>query len=169
MNEPSHDFGPSWLTLAGIAAALLMLAGLVWADASRLPAQQTVGVGPAASMHLIAALVAVLGLAHAVAALRSYFRAVEGHAPRTIGMPHMGGLVWVLGGLGGLVGMIELGGGFVLGAAWLFAATAKAFGQRLGIKSLSIGLILAIAVFAFFTQVLSLSLPAGPLEHFISG
>ena len=169
MNEPSHDFGPSWQTLAGIAAALLMLAGLVWSDAARLPAQQSVGVGPAASMHLIAVLVAVLGIAHAVAALRRYFRTVEGHAPRPVGTSHLGGLAWVLGGLVGLVGMIELGGGFVLGAAWLFASTAKAFGQRLGIKSISIGLILAIAVFAFFTQVLSLSLPAGPLEHFIAG
>ena len=69
----------------------------------------------------------------------------------------------------GLIVWLQVGGGFVLGATWLFVATAAAFGQPIRLKSPLIGFVLALAVYAFFTLGLSLSLPAGPLERALFG
>ncbi len=167
----AHENGPGWRVLAGIGLALLVLAGLIWVDAGRLPQQVTVGVGPAAGMRLVAMLVAVLGLAHGVSALRVCWRRREGAAPRPPAGPRtsVSALAWVLGGMAGLVLVLELGGGFVIGAAWLFVATARAFGQRVGVRSVGVALVLTAFVFLVFTKALSLSLPVGPLERLLMG
>lgn len=169
MTQASNEIGPGWRTLAGICLVLIALATLVWLDADKVPVQQTVGVGPAAGMRLVAVLVAVLGVAHGVAALRAYLQASEGFEPRSLGHVSVSGLMWVLGGLAGLIALLEFGGGFVLGASWLFVATARAFGQAIGIKSFGLGLALTTAVFLFFTRVLSLSLPTGFFERLLLG
>lgn len=165
----AHTFGPGWRTLAGVALALLALAGLIWLDAQRLPEQMTVGVGPAAAMRLVAAFVAVLGVAHGVQAWARRVREVnEGFTPREARpTTHPAGLAWILGGLAVLGACVHFGGGFVFGATALFVATARAFGQPLGVRSVGIGLVLATLVFVFFARVLSLSLPAGPLERLL--
>jgi putative tricarboxylic transport membrane protein len=49
----------------------------------------------------------------------------------------------------------------------LFAATATAFGRRAIHIDLAIGLVLAIVVFLLFDKLLTLSLPAGPLERLL--
>lgn len=169
MSGNPHDFGPSWRTLAGIGLTLLLLALLIWLDARRLPEQVTVGVGPAAAMRLVAVFVAVLGLAHGVAAWSRRVReSEEGFAPRdATPTTHPAGLAWILGGLAALGACVYFGGGFVIGASALFVATARAFGQPLGARAVGIGLLLSTAVFLFFARVLSLSLPAGPLERLL--
>lgn len=169
MSTDSHTFGPSWRTLAGIALALLALALVLWLDASRLPEQLTVGVGPAAAVRMVALFVAALGVAHGVAAWgRRVREAEEGFTPRdATPTTHPAGLAWILGGLAVLGACVHFGGGFVFGASALFVATARAFGQPVGARSVGIGLVLTTLVFVFFARVLSLSLPAGPLERLL--
>ena len=51
--------------------------------------------------------------------------------------------------------------GFIVSSLWLFALTARGFGERIGPKLLGIGVVLSFAVYLFFTKALSLALPAG--------
>jgi len=169
MATDSHTFGPGWRTLAGIALALLTLACAIWWDASRLPDTTTVGVGPASAMQLVALFVGGLGLAHGVVAWGHRVRETEeGFVPRDAApATNTAALAWVLGGLAVLAACVELGGGFIVGATALFVGTARAFGQPVGVRSLGIGAGLTALVFLFFARVLSLSLPAGPLERLL--
>ena len=156
--------GPGWRALVGVGAFLLALAVTLLMDAARLPPPQAVGVGPTAALRLVAVLLAVLAVAHFVAAWRARgLTFTPGEKANRVA------LAWVLGGLVGLIVWLQVGGGFVIGAAWLFVATAAAFGQPIRLKSPLIGFALALAVYAFFTLGLSLSLPAGPLERALFG
>lgn len=158
------DVGPRPRTQALIGVGLLLLALVLWLDAARLPAFTTAGVGPAAAPRLVGALVALLGVAHLVLAWRRHGAA--------IGEPSHGNLAslaWVMAALVGLMAAIGFEAGFIAGSTWLFAATARGFGERLSVKSVGIGLALSVAVYLFFTRVLSLALPAGPLERLIPG
>jgi putative tricarboxylic transport membrane protein len=74
-------------------------------------------------------------------------------------------IVLILGGLAALIAIIGLGGGFIPATAVLFAATATAFGRRAIHIDLAIGAVLAVAVFLLFDKLLTLSLPAGPIER----
>jgi len=152
--------GPSWRALAGVGAFLLALAAALLVDATQLPPPQAVGVGPTAALRLVAVLLAVLAAAHLVAAWKA--RAVVSTPGEKV---NRAAFAWVLGGLAGKILWLEVGGGFVIGATGLFVATAAAFGQPVRIKSPLIGFVLALAVYAFFTLGLSLSLPPGPFER----
>jgi len=155
--------GPRPRTLALIGAGLLALAAALWLDAARLPPPGTVGVGPSAALRLVGGLVALLGLVHLFVAWRRRGEQVEvDHGNRAA-------LGWVLAALAGLIAVLELDGGFVLAAAWLFVATARGFGERISIKSVAIGLVLSFAVYVFFTRALSLALPSGLLERLLLG
>jgi putative tricarboxylic transport membrane protein len=167
MSEPESQ-GPGWHALATVAVVLFALAAVIGHDVTQMAPAQAVGVGPTAVMRMVSVLLVVLGLAHVVAALR--LRASL-HGKKTSELDavltNRAALGWVLGGLVGMIAILQVGGGFVVGSTWLFAATARAFGQPLRFKSPAIGFALAAMVFAFFTQALSLSLPAGPLERLL--
>ncbi|HET7863083.1 MAG TPA: tripartite tricarboxylate transporter TctB family protein [Burkholderiaceae bacterium] len=154
--------GPRPRTQAAIGAGLLLLALALWLDAARLPPPNVVGVGPSAPMRLVAVLVMVVALAHLVAAWRR--RALDLPAPQR---GNHASLAWVMAALLGLIAALQLGGGFVLGSAWLFVGTARGFGEKISAKSVGIGAVLAALVYLFFTRVLSLALPAGPLERLL--
>jgi putative tricarboxylic transport membrane protein len=157
--------GPRPAVAAGVGIALLALAALVFFDALDLPPGSVRGVGPAAAMRLVAALLALLGIAHLVTALRNRRppAAAAGAEP-----PNRQALAWVLGALAGLMLILQAGGGFIVAAAWLFALTARGFGEPLGVRSIGLGATLSAVVYFFFTKVLSLGLPAGPLERLVS-
>lgn len=157
--------GPGRQALATVAALLFGLAAVIAWDITTMAPAQAVGVGPTAVMRIVVGLLLVLGLAHAIAAARAAPTAKAETAPAT----NRAALGWVLGGLIGMIAVLQVGAGFVIGATWLFAATARAFGQPLRSRSPVIGLVLAALVYAFFTQALSLSLPAGPLERLLLG
>jgi len=157
--------GPGRQALATVAALLLGLAAVIAWDITAMAPAQAVGVGPTAVMRMVVGLLLVLGLAHAIAAAR----AAPKKRAQTTSATNRAALGWVLGGLVGMIAVLQLGGGFVMGATWLFAATARAFGQPLRSRSPVIGLVLAALVYAFFTQALSLSLPAGALERLLLG
>jgi putative tricarboxylic transport membrane protein len=69
----------------------------------------------------------------------------------------------------GLIAVMQFGGGFVIGAAWLFIATARGFGEPIRVRSVALGIGLSLVVYLFFTQALSLALPSGPLERLLFG
>ena len=165
---PSVAVGPGWRTQLAIGVALLLIALVVWSDAQRLPAPTAVGVGPSAAMRLVAALVAALAVAHWIAAWRQRARQLAGEGVRILDAHgNLASLALVLGALLGLIAILEVGGGFVLAATWLFVGTARGFGERLSIKPLAIGFTLAMLVYLFFSKVLSLGLPSGPLERLL--
>ncbi len=76
-------------------------------------------------------------------------------------------IVLILGGLAALIAIIGLGGGFIPATAILFAATATALLSAAAPSTsiFAIGLVLAVVVFLLFDKLLTLSLPAGPLER----
>ncbi|CAN7736116.1 tripartite tricarboxylate transporter TctB family protein [Variovorax sp. LjRoot84] len=160
--------GPGWHALATVGVVLFGLAAVISYDVTLMAPAQAVGVGPTAAMRMVAVLLIVLGLAHVVAALRVR-ASLHGKETSELDevLTNRAALGWVLGGLIGMILILQFGGGFIVGSTWLFAATARAFGQPIWIKSPAIGFVLAALVYAFFTKALSLSLPAGPLERLL--
>jgi putative tricarboxylic transport membrane protein len=161
--------GPGWRTLLGVGVALIAIAVAVLMDATRLPPPATVGVGPSAAMRLVAGFLAILGVAHGIAAWRQRAREIAGGpSPAPADYGNVKALAWVLSALLGLIVILELGGGFIAAATWLFVATARGFGERLSPKSIVAGLVLSSLIYFFFTRLLSLGLPAGPLERLLA-
>lgn len=146
---------------AGIAVALLLvaLAGIIWWDLDSLTLSSTYGLGPKAMPAVVAIGLAVLGLANGANAFRQGRQVRETLDVRAI--------VLILGGLAALIVLIALGGGFIVGTAILFAATAAAFGRRAVLVDLAIGLVLAVGIYLLFAKLLTLSLPIGPIERLI--
>lgn len=163
MSQDRVPAGPRWQTQCGIAVALLLLAAVLWFDARHLPVSLAVGVGPGAALRLVAAIVALLGIAHFASAWRARQQGMD-RATDTGNQPS---LALIMAGLVGQILLLELGAGFVLSSLCLFTLTARGFGERISIKLLAIGAALPLAVYLFFTKALSLALPAGPLERLL--
>jgi putative tricarboxylic transport membrane protein len=146
---------------AGIAvAALLALsAAIIALDTSRLELGQTYGVGPKAMPYVIAAGLALLAIGNLALGLRGDFPARDRADGKAI--------LLILGGLAAVIAIIGLGGGFIFAMTLLFAMTAAAFGRVNFLADLAIGFALAIVVYLMFDKLLSLSLPAGPLERLL--
>jgi putative tricarboxylic transport membrane protein len=142
-----------------IAGVLLLVAAVIFWDTSTLQLGQTYGIGPKAMAYVIAAGLGLLAIGNFVAAWRGEFPERESFDAKAI--------ILILGGLAALIAIIGLGGGFILATAVLFAATSAAFGRRAIHIDFAIGLVLAVAVFLLFDKLLTLSLPAGPLERLL--
>lgn len=143
-----------------VAAALFLASGIVVADAMRIDVTATYGVGPAAAPLVVAAGLAILGIAHVVMAWRGTWP-----APEPADLPP---ILIILGGLVALMVLIGLGAGFIPATALLFAATATGFGRRAVLTDLAIGFALAVIVFLIFDKLLTLSLPYGPIERLLN-
>ncbi|WP_186511118.1 tripartite tricarboxylate transporter TctB family protein [Caenimonas sedimenti] len=161
MSEPGAPAGPRWQTQCGIGVALLLTAAALWFDIRNLPVSPAVGVGPSAALKLVGAIVAILGLCHFIGA----WRARKVRHSQAVDHGNRASLAIVLAALVGQILLLEVGAGFIFSSLWLFALTARGFGERVGPKSVAIGATLAILVYLFFTKALSLALPAGPLER----
>jgi putative tricarboxylic transport membrane protein len=159
----THEVGPRPLTQALIGASLLALAAALWIDAAALPPPTVMGVGPSAAPRLVGAILGGLGVAHWIAAWRRRDQDVE------VDRGNHRSLSWVMAALIGLILVLQVRGGFVLGSAWLFIATARGFGEAIRLRSLALGMGLSLLVYLFFTRVLTLALPAGPLERLLLG
>jgi putative tricarboxylic transport membrane protein len=140
-----------------IAALLAVLAGVILWDASNLQIGSTYGVGPKAMPYVVASGLAVLAAGNLFMALRGDLPKPEPAEPQAI--------ILILGGLAVFITCIGLGGGFIPATAVLFAATATAFGRRAVHIDLAIGLALGVIIFLVFDKLLTLSLPAGPIER----
>ena len=142
-----------------IAGVLLVLAAVILWDTTSLQLATTYGIGPKAMPYVVAAGLVALSAGNFLLAWRADFPAREQADPRAIAL--------ILGGLAALIATIGLGGGFIAATAILFAATSAAFGRRATHIDLAIGLALALAIYLLFAKLLTLSLPAGPLERLL--
>jgi putative tricarboxylic transport membrane protein len=142
-----------------IGALLLLLAGIIAFDASRLQITSTYGVGPSAMPYLVAACLALLAVGNVVSAW------LGGLPPRE--EVDWSAVLLVLAGLAGLITVIGIGGGFIIAVAVLFAATATAMGRRRPAVDFAIGLALGLLVYVMFAKLLSLTLPSGPIERLL--
>jgi putative tricarboxylic transport membrane protein len=142
-----------------IAIGLLAAAGVVFWDASTLQITSVYGVGPKAMPLVVASGLVLLALGNLVMALRGGLPPRESADPKAI--------LLILGGLAALIALIGLGGGFIPATAILFATTSAAFGRRAFLTDLAIGAVLGLVVFLLFDKLLTLSLPAGPIERLL--
>ena len=145
---------PAGIAIAGL---LLAVAAVIFWDTTTLQISSVYGVGPKAMPFVIASALVVLALGNLVMALRGELPVREEADPKAIAL--------ILGGLAGLIAIIGLGGGFILATAVLFATTSAAFGRRAIHVDLAIGVVLGLAIFLMFDKLLTLSLPAGPIER----
>ena len=64
--------------------------------------------------------------------------------------------------------MVVIGwAGFILASILLFVLTARGFGSKRSVRDAVIAVVLAVVVYAVFTQGLGLNLPKGPFAAFI--
>jgi putative tricarboxylic transport membrane protein len=142
-----------------IALFLLGLAGLVWWDMTKLQILSPYDLGPKVMPVVVSGCLTLLAIGNGIGALRG-------------DLPVRDSLDWkpiilILGGLASLIVLIGLGLGFMIGTALLFATTSTAFGRRAFIADLVIGAVLAVFIYLLFAKLLTLSLPAGPLERLL--
>jgi putative tricarboxylic transport membrane protein len=140
-----------------IAVFLLAVAAVIAWDSTTLQLAPTYGLGPKMMAYVVAAGMAVIGLANLIMAWQGGFPERESYDPKAVAL--------ILGGFAALIAIIAFGGGFIVATAVLFAATAAAFGRKAVHIDLIIGLVLGVVVYLLFDKVLTLSLPAGPLER----
>ena len=157
MTQPTRRPDTAGMVIAGV---LLLIALVIFWDTSALQLATTYGIGPEG--HALSSSPPawrVLAAGNFWLAWRGDFPERESLDPKAI--------VLILGGLAALIAIIGLGGGFIPATAILFAATATAFGRRAIHIDLAIGAVLAVAVFLLFDKLLTLSLPAGPIERLL--
>ena len=146
---------------AGIAIAigLLVLAGVIWWDMTTLQGATTYGIGPQAMPMVVTAGLVLLAVGNLISAIRGELPERESADPRAV--------LLILGGFVALIALIAFGGGFILATAILFTTTSAAFGRKALFQDFAIGLVLAVVIFLIFDKLLTLSLPAGPLERLL--
>jgi len=152
---------PPRVDRAGIVIAALLAglaAVLVW-DARGLQSTTMYGMGPEAMPVVIASGLALLAIGNLIDALRGHLPARESADPVPV--------VLILAGLALLIGIIGFGGGFILATSALFVTTSAAFGRRAVLVDSAIALVMSILIYLAFDRLLTLSLPAGPLERLL--
>lgn len=142
-----------------VALALLALAAVLIVDARNIQANVVYGMGPQVMPVIIAIGLVVLAIGNGLNALRGETPEREDMDFRPVGL--------VLAGLAAMIATIGLGGGFIPAMTLLFAATATAFGRRAILTDLAIGFVIATVIYLVFSKLLTLGLPAGPLERFL--
>jgi putative tricarboxylic transport membrane protein len=147
------------IDVAGLVIALLLLAlaGLVWWDMTKLQILSPYDLGPKVMPIVVSIGLTLLAIGNAVGALRGDLPARDSLDWKPIAL--------ILGGLACLIILIAVGGGFMIGTALLFATTSAAFGRRAFLTDLLIGAVIAVFIYVLFAKLLTLSLPAGPLER----
>jgi putative tricarboxylic transport membrane protein len=147
---------PDWAALI-IAAFLFVVSGVMFWDASHLKTiAQYDRIGPATVPEAVAFGLLCLGVWTVFEAWRGEFpeRETQEVAP----------VIWVVAGLAGQMLLLRPAG-FSIATGVLFALTAYGFGRRKLWMSLPVGIVFSFIVWAIFSQLLQLTLPAGPLEH----
>lgn len=144
-----------------IAVLLLVLAGVVAFDASRLSgAAAYARIGPQTVPYAVALCLAALGIWTIVEALRGDFPEREPQEARPV--------LWIVAGL--LIQLLIIRFiGFSIATGLLFALVARGFGERRFWISVPFGIVLSVVVWVVFARGLALTLPHGPLEDALAG
>lgn len=143
-----------------ISALLIALALFVFYQTQLIVADGGYSaIGPRFSPMLVAGALLLIGVLLLRQALAGGWRNMqEATPPEPFFAP---AFLWIAGGLA--LNMVVIGFiGFTLASALLFVMVARGFGSRSLGRDGAIGLVLALAVFFFFTRVLGLALPASP-------
>jgi putative tricarboxylic transport membrane protein len=140
------------LVLAGLAAVL------VW-DSRQLQTVTMYGMGPEVMPVVIAVGLGLLAIGNLIDALRGNLPPRESADPKAV--------LLILAGLALLIAIIGLGGGFILATSALFVTTSTAFGRRAILVDSAIALVMTTLIYLAFDRLLTLSLPAGPLERLL--
>jgi putative tricarboxylic transport membrane protein len=156
MGTQARRADPAGIVIAGL---LFFVAIVIWWDANSLQLTSTYGVGPKMMPVVVGAGIAVLAVANLILALRGDLPERDSTA--------LGPIALILGGFAILIALIAFGGGFIPATAILFAATSAAFGRRAILTDLAIGFAIGLVTYLLFDKLLSLSLPAGPLERLL--
>ena len=140
-----------------IAAGLAVLGAVMLWDSARLADLGGYsGVGPGSVPRVVGFGLLALSVWSAIAAWRGDFP----HRPRQ----EPGPVLWIVAGLALQLLLLKVAG-FSIATGLLFALTARAFGKRQLALTIPVGIVFSFAVWAVFSQLLMLHLPAGPLEH----
>lgn len=162
MSEPAPGRQtPRQVDRAGIVIALALAAlavVLVW-DASKIESVTTYGMGPGAMPVVVAIGLGLLAIGNLYDALRGNLPPRESADVKAV--------LLILIGLALLIGIIGFGGGFILATSALFVTTSAAFGRRAIVTDIVIALVLTTLIYLAFDKLLTLSLPAGPLERLL--
>jgi putative tricarboxylic transport membrane protein len=147
-------FGNSevWLALGVLALG----AGSALVTASLPGEGGYAGIGPNFVPAMVAGGLIVLGAWLLFEALTGGWRNMAAHPDRFRARPFL----WISAGLFAHMALIAAAG-FVVAGALLFTCVARGFGSARFLRDLAIGVALALAIYFFFTQFLTVSLPAG--------
>jgi putative tricarboxylic transport membrane protein len=159
--DQPHGPGARHVDHAGLVIALMLAAVaavLVW-DANQLQSNTTYGMGPQVMPVVIAVGLGILAIGNLIEALRGNLPPRESADPKAV--------LLILAGLALLIAIIGLGGGFILATTALFVTTSTAFGRRAILADLAIALVMTTLIYLAFDRLLTLSLPAGPLERLL--
>jgi putative tricarboxylic transport membrane protein len=160
-DRTSDGPAPRRVDPAGLVIALMLAAVaavLVW-DANQLQSNTTYGMGPQVMPIVIAIGLGILAIGNLIDALRGNLPPRESADPKAV--------LLILTGLALLIAIIGLGGGFILATTALFVTTSTAFGRRAILADLAIALVMTTLIYLAFDRLLTLSLPAGPLERLL--
>ncbi|PJG57209.1 tripartite tricarboxylate transporter TctB [Bradyrhizobium forestalis] len=154
--QPPRRVDRAGLVIAALLAALAAV--LVW-DSRGLQSAAMYGMGPEAMPVVVASGLALLAIGNFIDALRGNLPARESSDPVPV--------VLILIGLALLIAIIGFGGGFILATSALFVTTSAAFGRRAILIDAIIALAMSTLIYLAFDRLLTLSLPAGPLERLL--
>jgi putative tricarboxylic transport membrane protein len=155
-SAPRRHIDPAGIV---VAALLLLLAAVVYWDAAGLQLNPVYGLGPKAMPIVVAVGLLLLAAGNLIMGLRGDLPPREPADLKAIAL--------ILGGLVALISCIGIGGGFIPAIAMLFAFTASAFGRKAPLTDVVIGLALGLVIYLAFDKLLTLSLPAGPIERLL--
>lgn len=114
------------------------------------------GIGPNFFPALVSAGLIVLGCWLAAEAFSGGWRRREEKTERFSAPPFL----WVTAALFAHMALIGLAG-FVVAGTVLFTGVARGFGSARPLRDVAIGLVLTLAIYFFFVELLNVNLPAG--------
>ncbi|MBP0109847.1 MULTISPECIES: tripartite tricarboxylate transporter TctB family protein [Bradyrhizobium] len=154
--QPPRRVDRAGIVIAALLAALAAV--LVW-DARGLQSAAMYGMGPEVMPVVVASGLALLAVGNFIDALRGNLPPRESTGPVPVFL--------ILVGLALLIAIIGFGGGFILATSALFVTTSAAFGRRAVLVDSAIALVMSTLIYLAFDRLLTLSLPAGPLERLL--
>ncbi|WP_086995226.1 tripartite tricarboxylate transporter TctB family protein [Rhizobium sullae] len=147
---------PDWAALI-IAICLFVVATVMLWDATHMRAiAQYARIGPATAPKVVAFGLIGLGIWTVFEAVRGDFSERE--------RQEVAPVIWIVAGLAAQMLLLKTAG-FSIATGILFAFTARGFGRRKLWLSIPFGIVFSFIVWAIFSQLLQLTLPAGPLER----